>query len=60
MGQLSKEAIEDLKLTLKKNYGPDFCSKFTDEELEEVGMLLLTILAEGLKMKVEQHNKNKI
>ena len=47
MGQLSKEAIEDLKLTLKKNYGPDFCSKFTDEELEENGMLLLTNIAEG-------------
>lgn len=58
MGQLSKEAIEDLKLTLRNKYGPDFCSKFTDEEIEELGMLFLTALAEGLKLKVEQHNKN--
>ncbi len=59
MGQLSKEAIEDLKLTLRNKYGPDFCSTLTDEEFEELGMLFLTILAEGLKLKVEQEQKRK-
>ena len=57
MAQLSKEAIEDLKLTLRNKYGPDFCSTLTDEEFEELGMLFLTILAEGLKLKVEQERK---
>lgn len=41
----------DLKEILRKSYGEDFGNDLTDEEFEEIGMLILTILAEGLKMR---------
>ncbi|HEV7702216.1 MAG TPA: hypothetical protein VGO63_02110 [Candidatus Paceibacterota bacterium] len=47
--ELSKKAISDLRVELKKSYGDDFC--LTDNELNEIGTLLLAILAESLKMK---------
>jgi len=52
--QLSKKAIYDLRLELNKSYGDKFSDQFTDGELDEVGMLCLTILAEGLKMRMKK------
>ncbi len=49
---LSSNAIQDLRLTLRKSYGEDFDVVLSDEEVNEIGELLLTILAEGLKQKI--------
>lgn len=45
---LSKQAIEDLRKVLAKETGG--LVLFTDEELNEVGMFVLTAVAERLKM----------
>ncbi|GEM_PF-5159244 len=50
--QLSKKAVEDLRVVLIQSYGKDFEVFLSNEEVEEIGSLLLTILAESLKMKV--------
>lgn len=47
--KLSTQAIQDLRLNLKKIYGNDF--SLNDEELNEIGLFLLTSLAECLKLK---------
>lgn len=52
--QLSAQAIQDLKNVLIQKYGSAF--DLSDEELSEVGLLLLTALAEKLKMNVQQHS----
>lgn len=49
---MSKEAIKDLRTALQTSYGEDFDVEMTDEEINEVGELLLNILAEGLKLKI--------
>lgn len=46
---LSDKAIQDLRIELKKIYGTDF--ELENEELNEIGLFLLTSLAEGLKLK---------
>lgn len=48
--QLSDKAIQELKNTLIQIYGSAF--SLSDEELNEVGELLLTAVAEGLKQRV--------
>lgn len=50
--KLSTQAVEDLRTTLRKLYGVDFESALSDEEVNEIGDLLLNVLAESLKMKV--------
>ncbi len=45
--KLSEQAIQDLRMELQKVYGSDF--SLSNEELNEIGMFLLTSLAEGLK-----------
>lgn len=57
MTQLSHKALTDLKETLRKSYGEDFGNDLTDEEFEEIGMLLLTVLAEGLKLKAKNEQR---
>ncbi len=47
--ELSAMAIKDLRLELQKKYGSDF--NLTDEELNKIGLYLLTSLMEGLKLK---------
>lgn len=59
MKELSAKALEDLKIALRKSYGQDFGNDLTDEEFEHLGLFFLTVLAEGLKLKVEQSNKIK-
>ena len=47
---LSNKAIQDLRKEFINIYGEDF--DLTDEELEEIGMFLLTSLAEGMKLRL--------
>ena len=46
--KLSSRAIEDLRLALQKKYNSDF--SLSDEELNEIGLFLLTSLVEKLKL----------
>ena len=52
--EISDKAIFELKEALNKSYGEGFSDKFTDTELQELGMLFLTILAEGLKIRANR------
>lgn len=52
--QLSKQSLTDLRSRLINSYGQELSGKLNDEELNEIGNLLLTILSEGLKLKVRQ------
>jgi hypothetical protein len=47
--KLSAEAVQDLRISLKKCYGSDF--SLNNEELNEIGLFLLISLAEGLKQR---------
>lgn len=47
---LSDKAIQDLRVALGISYGEDFVAALSDEEVNRIGMLLLTCLMEGLKL----------
>lgn len=47
--KLSEKAIQDLRAELQKVYGSDF--SLNNEDLNEIGLFLLTSLAEGLKQR---------
>lgn len=47
--KLSEKAIKELRLELQKKYNSDF--NLSNKELNEIGLFLLTSLAEGLKLK---------
>ncbi len=49
---LSKNAIQDLKHILTKEYGSTF--GLSDEGLNEIGLFLITSLAEVLKHKARK------
>jgi len=49
--KLSNNAIKDLREVLAKSFGKDVEISYSDEEVNEIGDLLLNILAEGLKMR---------
>lgn len=53
---LSVQAKNDLREALQKQIGLDGTKDFSDEDLNEIGMFLLNILAENLKMKVANPN----
>lgn len=55
--QLTQQAISDLRKSLESSLGSDFILNFSDEYVNEIGLLLLTILAEGLKLKVSNSEK---
>lgn len=48
---LSKTAIKDLRIALRKSYGENFDAEFSDEEIEKIGILALTCLKEGLMLE---------
>lgn len=50
--ELSNKAKTELREVLRKAYGEDFDLSLSDEEVCEIGDLLLTVLAEGLKHKI--------
>ena len=54
---LSQKALKDLRIAFDTSYGEGFSDRFTEEDLEHIGMLLLTILAESLKMKIREEKK---
>ena len=47
---ISIQAKKDLKEALQKHIGLD-ADVFSDEDLNEIGIFLLTVLAENLKIK---------
>lgn len=47
--ELSDKAIRELRLELQKKYNSDF--GLNDEELNKIGLFLLTALMEGLKLE---------
>ncbi|MFZ2522738.1 MAG: hypothetical protein WAX44_02750 [Minisyncoccia bacterium] len=49
---LSDKAKRHLREILQKEFEPEKTSAFTDEDIERIGLFLLTIMAESLKMKV--------
>jgi hypothetical protein len=52
--QLSFEAIKDLRRAMDSSCGEGFSKQLNDEEINEIGDLLLTVLAEGLKLKANK------
>lgn len=50
--KLSAHAIKDLRISLRKSYGESFDLSLSDEQVNNIGLLLLTGLAEGLKLKI--------
>lgn len=57
--QLSKEAILDLRRTMKESYGDDFDKPFSDEDLNQIGDLLLTSYALALKRRMNNKKLGK-
>jgi len=49
--KLTTQAIKELRNAIQKTYGLDFENSLSDEEVSEIGDLLLNILAESLKIK---------
>lgn len=49
---LSLKAIRDLRIALRKSYGESFDLLLSDEQIDNIGLLLLTGLVEGLKLKI--------
>lgn len=50
--ELSIQAIKELRIVLSKSYGKDFEVSLSDEEVNEIGDLLLNILAGSLKRRI--------
>ena len=53
---LSNKAISELRSELIRIYGSDF--ELNDDELNRIGMFLLTVLAEGLKLEIKSAEEN--
>ncbi len=49
--KLSNKALMDLRIALGASYGEDLDSDLTNDQVNEIGNLLLTILAESLMLK---------
>lgn len=49
---MSDKAIKDLRIALRTSYGEVFVTALSDEEVNKIGMLALTCLMEGLKVRV--------
>ncbi len=56
--ELSKKALKDLRKVLMKDIGIKTINKMSDDDLNQIGNLLLSILAESLKMKKNEKNRN--
>ena len=55
--KLSEQAIKELRTALINSYGKELNDSLNDEEVNEIGDLLLTILAESLKIKMREKQK---
>lgn len=49
---LSDKAIKDLRTEIIRIAGVECSNSLSDEELQEIGILLLTMLSEALKHRV--------
>lgn len=49
---LTNQATQDLRIALRKSYGEDFDRSLSEDQIIEIGELLLNVLSESLKMKV--------
>jgi hypothetical protein len=49
---LSKEAMNGLRTALNDSYGEQFEANLSDGEVNSIGELMLTVLAEDLKLRV--------
>lgn len=50
--QLTEKAKNELREILTKEIGKDMAQSLSNEDLNKIGLLFLSILAEGLKLKV--------
>jgi hypothetical protein len=55
---LSKQTKINLRKAIKESYGKELEATLPDEEVTEIGELLLNILAESLKIKIYEKEKN--
>jgi len=55
---LTNQAKNELLHVLQKEVGFDVAKNFSDEDLNKIGLFLLTVLAENLKMKVSGSEVN--
>ena len=49
---LSNKAIVELRTALRKSYGADFDVSVSDDEINNIGVLVLTGLVESLKLEM--------
>jgi hypothetical protein len=58
---LSTKAIVELRLALTESVGVSLANQLSDEDIEEVGLFLLTALAEATKMQIQlKSTKNQV
>jgi len=50
---LSTKAIQELRTALSKSYGEDFDVVMSDEQINHIGVLILTGLVESLKLQMQ-------
>lgn len=55
MKPLSNKAITDLKEVLRQEIGDSYLNLLNDDDLQEAGMFLLTLLSEGFKRRQKTH-----
>ena len=49
--KLSVKSIQDLRSMLNKSFGESFCDDLNEDNLQEIGNILLTVTSEHLKLK---------
>ncbi len=49
---LSTKAIQELRIALSKQYGEGFDVALSDEQINRIGVLVLTGLVESLKLEM--------
>ncbi len=50
--RLSYVALKDLRIALRKSYGENFDVDMTDEQINHIGVLVLTGLVESFKLEI--------
>lgn len=50
--QLSQKALLDLRTALNNSYGESFDIELSDDDVNDLGNLFLTALAESLKLEI--------
>lgn len=49
--KLSNKAIHDLRCVLGVKYGVDFVNLMSDEQINNIGLIVLTAVVEKIKLK---------